>query len=127
MSDDDSTHEDVEMKVEGGDGITTLEEVFRCLRKRRRRFVLYYLQDEEVATVHELAQEIAAWENEIPREQVDDDQQERIAVSLSHTHLPQLADSLFVEYDRRSNTVRYTEPPALLDEVLQLLKRLENR
>jgi DNA-binding transcriptional ArsR family regulator len=128
MSDDDSSSGSPRRKggeIEGG--ITSVEEVFKSLLKPRRRFVLYSLRDEEVATVTELAQEIAAWENGIPPAHVDDDQQKRIATSLAHNHLPQMADSLFIEYDRRSNTARYSDPPVLLDEVLQLLDQLENR
>lgn len=115
-----------EARVKGDGGIATLEVVFRCLTDPKRRFVLYYLQDNEIVTVNELAEQVAGWESEIPPEKVDAEHRERIATELVHTHLPKLADALFIEYDRRSNTIRYTDPPALLDEVLRLIAQLEN-
>lgn len=111
--------------VEGDGGRTTLDAIFGCLHHSRRRFILYYLQDNEKATVDELARQIAAREAAIPPAEVDADQQKRVATSLVHAHLPKLADEVFIEYDQRSNEIRYTEPPALLEEVFRLLARFE--
>lgn len=110
----------------GDGGIATLEVIFSCLTNPKRRFVLYYLQDREIVTVDELAEQVAGWETETPPAEVETEHRERIAEELVHTHLPRLADALFIEYDPRSNTIRYTDPPALLDEVLRLTAQLEN-
>lgn len=115
------------VEAEGDGGVTTLEAIFGCLLDPRRRFVLYYLQDHETTTVDELARQVAAWETGVPLEEVDADRHRRIVTELVHTHLPKLAEALFIEYDHRSGSVRYTEPPALLDEVLRLLAQLENK
>ena len=113
-------------EVEGDGGVISLEAVLGCLLAPRRRFVLYYLQERETATVDELARQVAAWERGIPPEEVDADHRRHVETALVHRHLPKLADALFVEYDERSDAVRYTEPPALLEETLRLLARLEN-
>lgn len=111
--------------LEANEGVTTLEVIFESLTSPRRRFVLYYLRDHEIATVEELARHIVAWEENVHPDEVGSDRRERVETQLLHTHLPKLADATFVEYDPRSRTVRYTEPPALLDTVLELLARLE--
>lgn len=114
-----------EVTVEANGGITSFEEVLDCLTSRRRRFLLYYLQENETGDVEELAIQIAAWEAEIPLDEVSTDHRERVMSQLVHAHLPKLADAQFIEYDRRSETVRYTEPMTLLDRVLRLLSQLE--
>lgn len=108
-------------------GITDLNEVLNCLASARRRHVLYYLQTNTVAELHEVATHVAAREENILPEAVTDEHRKQVEIQLVHSDLPRLADAHFIEYDRRSNTVRYTEPPRLLHRVLELLAKLENR
>lgn len=114
-----------EVEANSGGGITTLEVVFNCLREPKRRFILYYLQDHEVATVDDLAAQIAAWETNRPLAEVDASYRERVASDLVHIHLPKLTETQFIEYDSRSNTLVYTDPPALLADILRLLGQLD--
>ena len=112
---------------DGGEGGgITLDTVFDCLRHPRRRFVLYYLRECEVVTMDELAEQIAAQETDTPPEEVDADQRKPIETNLVHVHLPKLADTLIIEYDRRSNTIRHTELPQVLDEILCLIAQYED-
>lgn len=41
------------------------DEVFHVLRNRRRRYTLHYLRREERAEIGDIAEQVAAWENEI--------------------------------------------------------------
>lgn len=111
--------------VETDGGRITPDVILTCLRSSRRRFILYYLQDHERATVDELARQVAAWEDGVPPAEVATDHQKRVKTALVHTHLPMLADEVVIEYDPRSNEVKYTDPPALLNEVLRLLAKFE--
>lgn len=106
-------------------GKTTVNGILQSLSHPTRRFILYYLQDHEIATVEELAQQIVGHEENISPEMVADSDQDRIASQLAHNHLPNLAGATFIEYDQRSQTVRYREPPALLDTILRLLSHFE--
>lgn len=106
-------------------GIATLDEVLQALSHPRRRSILYYLQDCEVATVDELAEQIVAWETDSWPGKIAEDRRERVASDLIHNHLPKLADTQFVEYDPRSLTVAYTDPPLLLEQTLRLLAHLD--
>lgn len=111
---------------ESGGDVISLDAVLRCLLKQRRRQVLYYLRRQRVATVDELAAGLLARERECSPEAVDPDRTEELASELVHVHLPHLADAKAIEYDQRSRTVRYSEPPALVGELLDVLARIED-
>lgn len=124
---DDSSRDRAPDEGVGTDGgVIALGEVLDCLTSSRRRHILYYLQEHEVVDVDELATQIASREGDIPPQEVTSDHHERIATSLVHTHLPKLADTELIEYDRRSNAIRYANSPSILDKILQLLAQLEN-
>lgn len=111
--------------VEGDGGVTSLEVVFDCLTHPKRRVMLYYLQHHEIVTVNELARHVAGWDAGVPPDEVDPEHRDGIASELVHSHLPKLRDASFIEYDQRSKTIRYTDPPELLAEVLRLLAELD--
>lgn len=107
-------------------GNPSIDEVLKMLRNRRRRAIFYYLREHEVATVDELAAHLAALETETPVSEGDVDLSERIELELVHTALPKMADSHFIEYDSRSSTVRYADPPEHLQLLLGVLKRFDD-
>ena len=61
-----------------------------------------------------LAEEIAAWENGIPVEQLDSDQRQRVYIALYQSHLPKLADFGLITYDRNRGIV---EPTPLAERI----------
>jgi len=96
------------------------DEVFEILSSQRRRMVLYYLRThDEAATVNELAEQIAAWENEIDIEELTSQQRKRVYVSLYQTHLPKLAETNIVDYDVDEGSVRLTEQAGEIDGFLK--------
>ncbi len=112
--------------LEQDGGKTTVDAVFECLRHPRRRFILSYLREHEMATVEELARQVAAWEAGVPPDEVAEPHRERVTTALVHTHLPKLADEVFIEYDRRSNDVRFTDPPEMLRELLGIVSTFDD-
>ncbi|QCC60429.1 hypothetical protein NP511_00285 [Natrinema thermotolerans] len=110
------------------DAMPSLDLVFDLLSNRRRRYALYYLnqQSDGVATVAALAQNVVAFER-IAAEDADRDsarsppdrdadpadERETVRVELRHVHLPKLEDAGVLEHDRRSETVRYWGQPSL--------------
>ena len=82
---------------------TDLDQLFEVLADGKRRQLLAYLveTDDDVAAFSELIEHVA---DDSDGESSDN---ERIAVGLHHTHLPKLADADLVEYDPRSEVVRY--------------------
>lgn len=80
--------------------------VFDILSNTRRRMVLYYLrQHSGPATVQEIAEEIAALENDIDPSELSRQQQKRVYVSLYQTHLPKLETAGVIEYDDEDGRV----------------------
>ena len=99
------------------------DRVFELLSNRRRRLVLYYLQEQagEDATVRELASEIAAWENGVETVAVTYKQRKRVYTSLYQSHLPKMDEYGVVEYEQGRGTVRLTAEGETLDAYLEIV------
>ncbi|MCU4743728.1 ArsR family transcriptional regulator [Halobacteria archaeon AArc-m2/3/4] len=91
-------------------------EFLTLLADHHRRIVLSTLRNsaDDVATVRELAIEVSG------RGSVGE---ERAILELRHSTLPRLADSGVVEYDERSETVRY-QPHCGLELLLDCVVEL---
>lgn len=100
---------------------TGFDETLSLLSHHRRRDVLYYLREHELASVETLATEIAATELDCAPEDVTASDREPIVIDLRHHHLPKLADNRLLEFDRRSGTVRRTSLPDPLRSLLEYL------
>jgi DNA-binding transcriptional ArsR family regulator len=94
----------------------SLDAVFEILAARRRRYILYYLNDrpDECATFCELVDLVAAWERMTGIEPPSIHRR-RVAASLRNDHLPALRDSGLIECE--GDTVCYR----VEDEFLQRL------
>jgi len=93
--------------------------VFDILSNSRRRYVLYYLrQESEPIQLTKLAEHVAAWENGTDIESVGKQERKRMYVSLYQTHIPKLADTGLVGYDKEAGTVALTERGFAMDQHL---------
>lgn len=83
-----------------------LDELYSLLANRHRRAVLAYFRESssEVASLHELVDEIA---------DPDHGGEEQAVVQLHHYALPRLDAADVVDYDARSNAIRYHGHPDL--------------
>jgi DNA-binding transcriptional ArsR family regulator len=127
MSDEDCERAvagDAPVLSDGGESL--LNRVFGALAHQRRRYALYYLRDNERVQTDELACQIAAWERDVPTDEVPAEVSDRVHAELVHSHLPKLEDYSLVEYDQRSGDVGYTYPPSVLDDVLKLAASIED-
>lgn len=102
------------------DGGARLDDFFRALADSRRRYALYYLREEERASLAETARQVAAWEHECPPDDVSDETVENLKIDLYHNHLPRLRDATLLEYDQRSGMLVYRDPPDLVSACLDL-------
>lgn len=99
-------------RLDGGGPPTVPEErmdtVFRALAHRHRRCLVGYLigMPDATCTVDDLVDHLATVTGREP---------ERLRTALYHKHLPSLAAIGVVEYDPRSQTVRYDGQPLLED------------
>ena len=101
-----------------GDG-QRLDEVLTALSDVRRRYILYYLQDNEQAPLADIAQQVVAWEHECPIDDVSEESIVEFKSMLSHHHLPKLQEADIVEYDARSKMVVFRAPPDLVEICLK--------
>lgn len=82
------------------------DRIFDILSSPRRRYVLHYLRTEQSPIqMTDLAEEVAAWENETTIEELSSQDRKRVYVSLYQTHVPKLAEAGLVNYDRDSGEV----------------------
>lgn len=94
--------------------------VFEGLSHQYRRELLRYLCEEESASLRTVAEHIAACEAGVSRDEVSDDQYERVLADLYHTHVPKLADIGVIEFDVHREQITPTSKVRDLCEYLEL-------
>jgi DNA-binding transcriptional ArsR family regulator len=99
-------------------GELTQDVVFDILSSARRRYVLYLLRTEGEMELTELAEHVAAWENDTTIEELTKQQRKRVYVSLYQTHVPKLADAGLVDYDQDSGEVALAASAPNIDRYL---------
>jgi hypothetical protein len=78
----------------------TYDKIFSTLSNSRRRYILNYMKyNDEIISTGDLAAQLAAWENEIPVEEVNNKQRKRCYTALRQTHLPVMSESGLLTYD----------------------------
>ena len=94
--------------------IRSTDLLFKLLADRRRRHILHCLIDQPdgVAEFTDLVDAVVGHEPE-----TDAGDREMVRTSFYHVHLPKLAEAGVIDYDTRSETVRYSQQP-LLEECL---------
>lgn len=95
------------------------DRVFDILSSPRRRYVLYFLRTEpNPIQLTDLAEHVAAWENDTTVEDLSTQQRKRVYVSLYQTHLPKLAEAGLVNYDDESGEVSIARKASEIDPYL---------
>jgi hypothetical protein len=69
--------------------------------------------------VTDLAEEVAAWENDTTRDQLSSQERKRVYVSLYQTHIPKLASAAVVDSARDTGLVELTSKTRQMDRYLQ--------
>jgi len=112
---------------QGGGGqdrnqIPTEEAVFEVLSNRRRRYVFHYLkQQDRRVYLRELAEQVAAWENDKSIHYLSSGETKRVKTALHQHHLPKMDDRGFVDYDATRETVELDEAVADLEVYLDVV------
>ncbi|MFC5973897.1 hypothetical protein ACFPYI_21445 [Halomarina salina] len=87
-----------------------LDTVFEILKNRRRRDILQYLwQHEGTANIGELAEHIAALENDVDVAALSSSQRKRVYIGLYQCHLPKMDDASIVAFDKHRGTVELND------------------
>lgn len=97
----------------------TQDLVFDILSSPRRRYVLYYLRKSAgPVELNDLAEQVAAWENQTAVDDLSDQERKRVYVSLYQTHIPKLDSVGIVDYDQQSGLVELTDRVHRIDDYL---------
>ena len=120
----ESAGPDFPVRVDGGE--RPLDELLDVLSNHRRRYVLYYLRETETADVEELTEYVVENFESGQESTAPGDRFEKTKATVIHTDLPKLRERGIVEYDPRSETVRYRQPSQCLTALLRVCSELEN-
>lgn len=96
-----------------------VDDMFDVLSNHRRRRVLMYLEENETAVVGELAEHVAAIENDKPISALSSQERKRVYIALYQSHLPKMSAASAVEYDKNRGTVSLSEAGAGLCSLLK--------
>jgi len=97
---------------------------FDLLSNHRRRYTLHYLErNNGRAELGELAEQLAAWENGIEKEDISYDQRKRVYTSLQQVHLPQMDELGIVVFDEREGVTTQTQGAEELDFYFEVVGR----
>lgn len=119
-----STVNDLAESPERAEATTLIDQTFETLSNPRRREALRYLrthEDDGPVLIRDLAEEIAAWENDIPRVEVTYKQRKRVYTSLYQSHLSRLHRYGFIEYDADRGTIQLNPKAKELDIYLEIV------
>lgn len=91
-----------------------LNNAFEVLSHQHRRYVLYYLLDSDngVASLDEVVEYVTETDEHFAPD-APTEAYERVRTELDVIHLPKLGDVGTVDYDRRTEMVRYVRVPSL--------------
>jgi hypothetical protein len=80
------------------------------LSNRRRRHTLHVLKNAENGRVglSEVAEQVAAWENETTREELSYDERRSVRTALQQHHAPKMEEAGLIAYDDRDQVLELT-------------------
>jgi len=111
-TENDSQHAPDHETALSGDESKSLDTIFEVLKNRRRWLVLRYLKTtSESASIGELAEHIAAIENDIKQAELGSQQRKRVYISLYQSHLPKMDDAGVIQFDQNRGRSRSPKPP----------------
>lgn len=98
------------------------DDVFDVLSNHRRRYALHSLkQGEQAASIGDLAEQVAAWENGVSRADLGAAERKRVYTALQQFHLPKMDSTGIVEFDNARGTVSLTAAADGLDVYLDVV------
>ena len=97
------------------------DDVFHLLQSRRRRASIRFLRDtDDPVEMRDLAEQVAAWENETTIQALTSDERQRAYIPLYQSHLPKLDEEGVIDYDKDRGIVRKTPLAAELERYLSI-------
>lgn len=121
MGDTNERHDHREQPVEPTESSSLSDDdLYRAFASTERRRALYLVHETGEQTVRHLATQLAGWEASASGRMRDADDHTRLAIELTHAHLPLLDDVGLLTFDHAADSVR---PVELDSDVVSLLER----
>ncbi|MFC4543821.1 hypothetical protein ACFO5R_17995 [Halosolutus amylolyticus] len=98
----------------------TIDHGFVALRNQERRYALYFLLEQETASVAELADVVVGWMGASTNGMATRRERDRAYRTLVHQHVPVLVEFGIVDYDGGTKTVSMTPCPDAIREFVHL-------
>ena len=97
-----------------------LDVIFDILKNQRRRHVLRYLRENESTTLSDLAEHVAALENDKDVRSLTSSERKRVYVGLYQCHLPRMNDAGVIDFDSDRGRIELRDTADQLDEYLDV-------
>lgn len=116
-----SSGTDSDARSNGTPGVSR-DDLFDVLSNHRRRYALHFLkQRDRAVSLGNLAEEIAAWENDVSIVELTATDRKRVYTALQQFHVPKMATAGVVEFDAPRGVVTLTEAAGNLDVYLDVV------
>ncbi|RBI60055.1 hypothetical protein DMJ13_20480 [halophilic archaeon] len=106
--------------------MTSVDKVMTLLSKERRRYVLYYIEQQNgPVPINDVVKQVAEWETDPESSPSAADKFNQIEVELLHKDLPKATEAEYINYDPDSRVVELTDAPPKFKAILSIAKILE--
>ena len=112
LSDSQSEDQMASEKTEAAPQTLHRDELFHLLQNSRRRATLRYLfehDDDQPVVMRDVAEAVAAWENDTTLQQLTSAERQRVYIALYQSHLLKLDDHGIIDYDQDRGTIELRE------------------
>jgi len=104
------------------EGSIQRSELFHLLSNHRRRYALHACKQLELpVTLSDLAEQVAAWENDKTVAELDYQERRRVYTAMQQTHLPAMEDAGVIEFDDQE--IELTERMDEIDVYLEIVPK----
>lgn len=104
----------------------SLDRIFDLLGEERRRYALYYLEQQDgPVPVDEVAEKVAEWQADGAASSVPPEKFANVEVELHHKDLPKASEAEYVRYDPDSGVVEVTDTPVEFDAIVSVAEVIE--
>ncbi len=91
------------------------DELYDVLANQRRRFAVHLLKrEEETMEIGDMAEQIAAWENDVDMAEITGSDRKRVYTALQQSHLPKMDRAGVVDFNKDRGVV---EPTVALQNI----------
>ena len=102
------------------------DELYDVLANQRRRFAVHLLKrEEETMEIGDMAEQIAAWENDVDMAEITGSDRKRVYTALQQSHLPKMDRAGVVHFNKNRGVVEPTDALQNIDLYMDVVEGKE--